>query len=257
LNNRRVFTFFFAVALGVGATHGQGASGQEPVNAAQQEAPASAPSTEQSPSAPKSQEYALDFIQNSKAVYPPAAKEKKIQGQVVGMILVSETGSVERVLSFKGDSLLAAAAEEAARKWKFEPVLKDGKPVSVSARATFNFVLADDIQDTRDVAAELDQIRRFPQRVRVSKEVSKGLLVYRVQPDYPPEARQAGIQGTVVLRAVISKDGSIAGLSLLSGHPLLARAAIDAVKQWKYKPYVLNGDPVEMDTEILVNFQLR
>ncbi len=95
-----------------------------------------------------------------------------------------------------------------------------------------------------------------PQRVRVSQGVSQGLLVRRIQPNYPPLARQARIQGTVVLRAVISKDGSIENLTLVSGHPMLAPAAIDAVKQWKYKPYLLNGEPVEVDTEVLVNFTL-
>jgi len=95
-----------------------------------------------------------------------------------------------------------------------------------------------------------------PQRVRVSQGVSAGLLVRKVNPNYPPLARQARIQGQVILRAVISKDGSIEGLTLISGHPMLAPAAIDAVKQWKYKPYLLNGEPVEVDTEVLVNFTL-
>ncbi len=95
-----------------------------------------------------------------------------------------------------------------------------------------------------------------PQRVRVSQGVSQGLLVKKVQPNYPPLARQARIQGTVVLRAVISKDGAIEGLTLVSGHPMLAPAAIEAVKQWKYRPYLLNGEPVEVDTEVLVNFTL-
>jgi protein TonB len=95
-----------------------------------------------------------------------------------------------------------------------------------------------------------------PQRVRVSQGVSQGLLVRKVNPNYPPLARQARISGTVILRAVISKDGSIENLTLVSGHPMLAPAAIDAVKQWKYKPYLLNGEPVEVDTEVQVNFTL-
>jgi protein TonB len=95
-----------------------------------------------------------------------------------------------------------------------------------------------------------------PQRVRVSQGVVSGLKVRDVKPVYPPLARQARIQGTVVLHAVISKDGSIEGLTLVSGHPMLAPAAIDAVKQWKYKPYLLNGEPVEVDTEVQVNFTL-
>ncbi len=95
-----------------------------------------------------------------------------------------------------------------------------------------------------------------PQRVRVSQGVSQGLLVRKVNPSYPPLARQARIQGTVILRAVISKDGSIENLTLVSGHPMLAPAAIEAVRQWKYKPYLLNGEPVEVDTEVQVNFTL-
>ena len=95
-----------------------------------------------------------------------------------------------------------------------------------------------------------------PQRVRVSQGVTQGLLLRRIQPNYPPLARQARIQGSVLLQAEISKDGSIENLHLISGHPMLAPAAIEAVKQWKYKPYVLNGEPVEVETQITVNFTL-
>jgi len=95
-----------------------------------------------------------------------------------------------------------------------------------------------------------------PQRVRVSSGVSQGLLVRRVNPTYPPLARQARIQGVVVLQAQISKSGDIENLQLISGHPMLAPAAIEAVKQWKYKPYLLNGEPVEVDTQVQVNFTL-
>ena len=95
-----------------------------------------------------------------------------------------------------------------------------------------------------------------PQRVRVSQGVSQGLLLHQVKPSYPPLARQARIQGTVVLQAVIGKDGNIQGLKVVSGHPMLAPAALEAVKQWKYKPYYLNGEPVEVDTTINVNFTL-
>jgi periplasmic protein TonB len=95
-----------------------------------------------------------------------------------------------------------------------------------------------------------------PQRVRVSQGVTQGLLLRKIQPNYPPLARQARIQGSVLLQAEISKDGSIQNLRLISGHPMLAPAAIEAVKQWKYKPYILNGEPVEVETQITVNFTL-
>jgi protein TonB len=95
-----------------------------------------------------------------------------------------------------------------------------------------------------------------PTRVRVSQGVSAGLLIRRVQPNYPQLAKQARIQGQVVLQAEISKDGTIQNLQLISGHPMLAPAAIEAVKQWRYKPYLLNGEPVAVDTQVIVNFSL-
>ncbi|HUK25710.1 MAG TPA: energy transducer TonB [Terriglobales bacterium] len=95
-----------------------------------------------------------------------------------------------------------------------------------------------------------------PQRVRVSQGVTQGLRIRYVQPMYPPLARQARIQGTVVLQAEISKSGDIENLRLISGHPMLAPAAIEAVKQWRYKPYYLNGEPVEVETQVTVNFSL-
>lgn len=84
----------------------------------------------------------------------------------------------------------------------------------------------------------------------------EGNLVRRVQPEYPQLARQARIQGMVMLQAVISKEGTIENLVVLSGHPMLVRAALDAVQRWRYRPYYLNGQPVEVETQITVNFTL-
>jgi len=84
----------------------------------------------------------------------------------------------------------------------------------------------------------------------------EGNLIYRVQPEYPALARQVRIQGLVVLRAIISRDGTIENLQALSGHPLLIPSALNAVRQWRYRPYVLNGEPVEVETEVKVNFIL-
>jgi len=95
-----------------------------------------------------------------------------------------------------------------------------------------------------------------PVRVRVSQGVSQAFLITKVQPQYPDDARQARIQGSVVLKAEIDKNGSVEDLILVSGHPLLAPAAIEAVKQWKYKPYLLNGQPAGVETQITVAFQL-
>ena len=95
-----------------------------------------------------------------------------------------------------------------------------------------------------------------PQRVRISQGVTRGLLIHRLEPSYPALARAARVQGDVVLTAVISVNGEIENLQLVSGHPMLVPAAISAVKQWRYKPYLLNGQPVEVETTITVIFSL-
>src|SRR5499427_10547023 len=93
--------------------------------------------------------------------------------------------------------------------------------------------------------------------IRVGGNVQAARIVNRVQPVYPPLARQTRISGTVRLHAIISKDGSIQQLEVLSGHPLLQQAALDAVRQWRYQPTLLNGEPVEVDTTIDVIFSLN
>lgn len=92
-----------------------------------------------------------------------------------------------------------------------------------------------------------------PKRVSI---IMDGLLIHRVQPDYPVIAKRAGVQGAVVIAALISKEGVIENLRVLSGHPMLIPATISAVKQWRYRPYILNGDPIQVDTQITVNFFL-
>jgi len=94
------------------------------------------------------------------------------------------------------------------------------------------------------------------QMLRVSQGVMEGLVLKRVQPRYPTQALQMRIQGSVQLQATITKTGDIGNLKVVSGDAVLARAAQEAVKQWKYKPYYLNGDPVQIETQILVNFKL-
>jgi protein TonB len=94
------------------------------------------------------------------------------------------------------------------------------------------------------------------QRIRVVGNVQQAKLLRRTMPVYPPLAKQARIQGTVKFTAVIGTDGTIRNLQLLSGHPLLVPSAQEAVKQWAYQPTLLNGEPVEVITQIDVNFTL-
>ena len=91
-------------------------------------------------------------------------------------------------------------------------------------------------------------------RIRLAPRVVEANLIHDVTPIYPPEAGRARIEGTVVLQAVIGKDGSVQDVRVESGLPMLAQAAVDAVKQWRYRPYLLNGEPVEVDSRITINF---
>lgn len=98
---------------------------------------------------------------------------------------------------------------------------------------------------------------KVQQRIRQGGQVTAANIISRIQPQYPPLARQARISGKVVLHAIIAKDGTIQQLEVQSGHPLLIQAALDAVRQWRYRPTLLNGEPVEVDTTIDVVFTLN
>ena len=95
-----------------------------------------------------------------------------------------------------------------------------------------------------------------PKRIRVGGQVESARLIFQPKPEYPPLAKMARIQGVVRLDALISKDGTIQDLKVLSGHPLLVKSAIEAVQRWRYQPTLLNGEAVEVATEIDVNFTL-
>jgi protein TonB len=84
----------------------------------------------------------------------------------------------------------------------------------------------------------------------------EGMLVRRIEPRYPPAAIIARIEGPVKIKAIITREGIIKQAEVLSGSPLLVGAALEAIRQWRYRPYILNGEPVEVETEITVNFVL-
>ena len=178
---------------------------------------------------------------------PPAAAPvkvvKQIQTDIVNGELRTPTKIPNKVKIIKEDEAPPPAMASAG--------VQGGVPGGVPG-GSMGGVMGSILSATPTVAPKI----ATPQRVRVSSGVSTGMLVRKVPPTYPPLARQARIQGTVILQATISKEGSIENLQLISGHPMLAPAAIEAVKQWKYKPYLLNGEPVEVETQVQVNFTL-
>jgi protein TonB len=108
------------------------------------------------------------------------------------------------------------------------------------------------IATTSDAAA----FKPTLQTLSISQGVSTGLLIKKVPPTYPPSALRMRIEGKVELLATVSKDGDITHIKVLSGDQQLTKAASDAVSKWKYKPYLLNGEPVEIQTQVTVNFKL-
>jgi TonB family protein len=196
-----------------------------------------------------------------KAAYPPTAVPDKLQGQVIVRIVVSETGDVETAEVISGNPVLANAAVDAVKQWKFKPYIRNGQPVKAAVKLPFDFAPpqngAPPAAQTIILAAPTAPapLARTA-RIRVSSGVMQGLVIHKVEPTYPSQALHDRVHGSVTLRALISKEGTIEDLQVISGDPLLSGAAIDAVKQWRYRPYILNGDPVEIDTTIIVNFTL-
>ena len=120
-----------------------------------------------------------------------------------------------------------------------------------------NAVLNEALSSTRSLPVLAKTPEPTPvKRIRVASRVAEANLIHDVAPQYPPEAGRARIEGTVVLMAVIGKDGSVQDVRVESGLPILAQAAIDAVRQWRYKPYMIDGEPVEVDSRITINFAL-
>jgi TonB family protein len=202
-------------------------------------------------------------------VYPPVARQARIQGAVILKVEINKSGDVESMQLVSGHPLLAPAAIEAVKQWKYKPFLLNGDPVAVETNVTVSFTLAGGVMGS--VPGGLPDGEKggiapstegdtphpaVPQRVRVSQGVSQGLLLTKVPPEYPPDAKDQHIQGVVLLKVTIDKEGNVANIQLISGHPLLAPPAIEAVKQWKYKPFLLNQTPVEVETQVQVNFTL-
>ncbi len=201
----------------------------------------------------------LELVKKVKPEYPSAALPQKLQGRVIVRAVVSEIGDVETVEIVSGDPVLANAAAEAVKQWKFKPFIHDSKPVKAAIKLPFDFVPPEPAGNPVSDAASISNSSGDsvpPSRVKVSSGVIAGMIIHKVTPEYPGAARAARLQGTVVLQAIISKEGKIENLRAISGHPMLVPAAMDAVKQWRYKPYFLKGEPVAVDTMITVNFAL-
>lgn len=184
-------------------------------------------------------------------VVPPQypAEAHTITGKVVVKIVISTEGRVTEAKVLSGHPMLMSATLEAVTQWKFRPYIVDNVPVEVETTATVEFTA-----DPPYVVTP--KPFQGPRMIRVSHDVMAANLLHKVDPRYPRDARAKHIQGDVILLATIDKQGNISGLKVVSGNPLLADAATEAVKQWKYAPFLLNGEPVEVETVLKIQFHM-
>ncbi|SNT20383.1 TonB family C-terminal domain-containing protein [Granulicella rosea] len=185
--------------------------------------------------------------------YPAAAKAAGIGGTVVLKGIVEKDGTLDHLEVVSGPAELQQAAIDAASQWIYQPYLLNGQPTSVDTRLSINFNLGQKPADT--AAAPGDGSTLSGSRtIRVSGGVLQGMSLTKVQPRYPAEAREAHVSGSVVLAVVIGKDGLIRKVEPISGPDMLRASAVESVRQWTYRPYLLNGEPIEVNSTVTVNY---
>lgn len=183
--------------------------------------------------------------------YPAELREKGISGKVVTKLVIDKQGSIVSASAGEGDPTLMEYALKAVQQWKFRPYIVNGHVVEVETTATIDF------------AAEEPYVRTTkplpltgPHKVRISQGVAQGLLIKKVAPQYPNEAKKKHLRGDVILTFTIDRTGHIINLHVVSGDPLFVQATLDAVKQWVYQPYMLKGEPVEVETTAKISFRM-
>lgn len=199
----------------------------------------------------------LEVTKFVQADYPLEAAAKKLQGKVLIKVHILETGDVDKTEIVSGDPLLAEAAAEAMLSWKFKPFIKDGKPARVTTNLPYTFTLKGYFPEgcVAVASAQVFNAAHHP-HVNVPRDVMEGAVIHRVEPDYPLWARQMHIQGDVLLHAVIGEDGKIHELKALCGAPQLVAPSLDAVRRWRYRPYMKDGVPVAVETTVKVQFHM-
>jgi TonB family protein len=185
-----------------------------------------------------------NLLTHASPVYPADAKAQHISGSVVLHALISKTGNIEDLTVISGPDELRASAMDAVKQWTYRPYLLNGEPTAVETTITVHYSLN----------GQLPMPGSGP--ALISSGVIAGNILTKVNPVYPADAKVQHISGPVVLHALIGKDGTIKDLQVISGPKELTMRAIDAVKQWTYKPYILNGNPTEVETTITVNYNL-
>jgi TonB family protein len=202
-------------------------------------------------------------------IYPLIAKAAHVSGTVVLQATISKTGYVENLRVVSGPAMLQQAALDAVKNWRYRPYLLNNEPVEVETTVNVIFTLGDSgavgsasgNDSTPGVASGTDSCHPNPdakepppKRVTISSGVAAGLLIRKTPPISPPFSLVAHQIETVVLKIIISKTGEVESRRVVSGPATRRQAALDAVKDWHYKPYLINCKPVEVETTVTIAF---
>lgn len=180
---------------------------------------------------------------------PPGDLRIGTESVVMLKATIDKSGNVEKLQMMSGHPMLVPAAVEAVKHWKYRPYEVNGIPRVVETTIRVEFSKASEGETGTSAP-------RAESPVPVTAEDLRDRLAYKVSPVYPPLARLARIQGTVILRIIINKFGEVRDTQLVNGHPMLAPAAVEAVKKWRYIPYESDGKTVEIQTDVQVIFRL-
>ena len=185
--------------------------------------------------------------------YPALALQARISGVVKLRVTIGTDGAVKHMEVISGHPLLVPAAMESARQWAFQPPASD-----VTSEIDIDFTLPPGMRTTDlRTLGESGKKSTAPTTIKIGGNVQASKLIHSVEPIYPPLARAEGIEGSVTLTVTIGQDGEVQTAEPFDGNPILAAAAQDAVKQWRYQPTLLNGQPVTVVTNVVVPFHLR
>jgi TonB family protein len=190
------------------------------------------------------------------STYPSAVTAKKVEDTVLLKVRISKSGVVHDIKVDSGPPTLTAAAIKAVKRWKYKPAW--WATDAPSERQTFMSVTL-----AKGAAPKVEEIALgvpgcipAPWRVRVSQTFMETLLLSRVEPVYPPGAQTNHMEGIVVVRVTVDKGGNVYKVENVSGPPVLVPAAAEAVKQWRYQPYLLNGEAIEVESTVEISFTL-
>jgi TonB family protein len=195
-------------------------------------------------------------VKKVEPVYPEIARQSRLEGEVILEILIDVAGRVRDAKVIRSVPLLDRAAFDALSRWTYEPVIIDGKPVPVIFTVSVNFLLTLDkpvvgtirteAEDLIKKAVAAGAVEGVPAQnvsppLKIGVELKPPIKIFHVDPHYPEIARQARVDGVVILKATTDVYGRVKNIRVLSSVPLLDQAAIDAVKQWVYEPNIVDG----------------